>query len=106
MTERLWQRRLTDAEMDGLRESVVSADSPIDAVGAAIEGVLHIGLAEAKGSSFAAEDSIDPREFAVPSDQWSEICEWLVGFSASQQTGANLLMTWLNIGPSAFEEEQ
>ena len=104
---RLWQRRLTDDEMAGLlaAANAAGAATPRDALESIVVGVFDIGLGEAIGSSFHAEDSVVPWQFALPLDQWKAIAEWLMSVSADDLEAANMLMVWMSVGPSAFEEE-
>lgn len=48
---------------------------------------------------------IDPKQYALPADQWREIGDALT-HDASDLGATNRLMTWMNIGPSSFEDDQ
>ena len=48
--------------------------------------------------------SIDPKLYALPADQWCEIGDALT-HGASDLEASNRLMTWMNIGPSSFEDD-
>ena len=91
-----WARRLTDEEMDELeRES---------AAGAVIR-IMTLGLEET-GSSWEAEASIDPRQFAIPDFQWRRLAEATSRKATPDRSVANeMLSIWVNKGPSGYRPE-
>ena len=50
------------------------------------------------GSSYEQETAINPTQFKIPEDQWRTICKVM-----TDKFGGG--MTWVNIGPSAIQED-
>ena len=80
-----FSRELSQDEMDELKE--------IHNSHLIVKRFFEIALIDI-GSTWDAEDSIDPKEFAIPEEQWKEIAVHLVTFDGQ--------WTWMNIGPSAI----
>lgn len=78
-----FSRELTQEEMDDLKS--------IHDSNAIIRRFFDIALTDI-GSSYDAEDTIDPKEFAIPEKQWREIATHIVVFEGQ--------FNWMNIGPS------
>lgn len=80
-----FSRELSQNEMDELKRL---HDSNL-----IVKRFFEIALVDI-GSSWDAEESIDPKEFAIPEKQWKEIATHLVTFEGQ--------WNWMNIGPSVI----
>lgn len=105
--QRSWMRQLTKREMLDLEQKIEAAKSGPDALEEAIVGFFEIALWELLGKSWKECDHVNPTDFAIPKEQWSQICQWLI--EADQKDRANpdsrigVTLQWMNIGPSSFE---
>lgn len=100
---RKWQRPLTERELAGIVTAIEQADTPIAALCAAVIGVFEIGLGDS-GSSWAEVDQVKPWDYAIPEHQWHLIGEALLKRQDRGDLGrVNLLLDWMNKGPSAYE---
>jgi hypothetical protein len=50
-------------------------------------------------------NKIQPTAYAIPKKQWLDISRWLSEYS-NQVTRVSVTMQWVNIGPSAYDEEE
>lgn len=74
-----------------------------DPAGAIVECWRVVGVDLA-----AVDGPVDPTAWAIPSDQWKAICGALVEGGHREDlgdgvTGVNWALTWMNVGPSAFD---
>jgi len=54
---------------------------------------------------YERQESVDPTAVALPSAQWREICGLLgSGVALDPIAGVNLGLSWMNSGPSAYED--
>jgi hypothetical protein len=54
---------------------------------------------------YERQESVDPTAVALPSAQWREICGYLTsGVDLDPLAGVNLGLSWMNSGPSAYED--
>jgi hypothetical protein len=53
---------------------------------------------------YAQQESIDPTETVIPSEQWKEICQILIDVSGPDINRVNLSLSWMNVGASSWEE--
>jgi hypothetical protein len=54
---------------------------------------------------YERQDTIDPRSIALPSEQWREVCGMLTnGVGSDPLSDVNLGLSFMNSGPSAYEE--
>jgi hypothetical protein len=53
---------------------------------------------------YSALETIDPTAFAIPESQWQHISGALM---SAAQTGekVNVALSWMNLGPSSYKEE-
>lgn len=102
MTDQL-QYVLSDVDMKHIAETIDTASSPVEAMVDTIVYVLDRGL-RLRGSSWEAEEMVDPTEFAIPKTQWLQIGEWLVEKKEEGDIArVNVLLDWMNRGPSAYD---
>lgn len=104
MSERLVARPLTDVEMLAITGGIESAETPVDGLVHALKTTFDVLLHDV-GSSWDEAESVDGRQFAIPSAQWIAIGEAIKARAALQPLeGVNLLLDWVNKGPSAIAE--
>lgn len=113
MTTHKFKRRLTDDEMDRITSAVTDATTPTEALVAAIRGFFDIGLQETEGCGWAdvvsREAKVNGSEYAIPEDQWHALGEHLLRRGdqlSSSLTTINLLLDWMNLGPSSYAEPE
>lgn len=55
---------------------------------------------------WAIAETIDPRSYAIPERQWTEISQMFVeeGRKHSALDGVNLSLSWMDVGPSAYKD--
>jgi len=97
-----WQRPLTDNELARITAAIEAAETPVEALCAAIIGVFEIGLHD-QGSSWAEVDQVKPWDYAIPEPQWHAIGAALLARSGSDLNRTNLLLDWMNKGPSTYQ---
>jgi len=101
---------LTDTEFTAVQESIDAAETPIDALVAALTQTFNALLSD-NGETFedySAERPLDGSRLLIPSSQWIQIGEWLnerAGALATDDIArVNLALSWMNSGPSGYEE--
>lgn len=50
---------------------------------------------------FSKMETVDPKEYTIPKDQWDAICTKLISLSKSSISNVNHGLDWMNIGPGA-----
>lgn len=97
-TELQVQRRFTDERMRAIVSVAIDSGDWQQAIVDAYKGF---------GVYLNDDDcpSIDPKLYALPADQWCEIGDALK-HGASDLEASSRLMTWMNIGPSSYEDVQ
>ena len=95
--------RLGKDEMGAVLGGIARAQSPIDALVAALDETF---MALGAGTIHGAGPKIDGRKWALADDQWRTICQALMDRSgelaAEDGIGrVNLGLDWMNLGPSS-----
>lgn len=99
------RRRLTDQEMQDILDGCAKAVTPGEVLSAVVIKTFEALSETAWGE---LPEKVDPRDYALPQDQWSELCQALIDRghkTADPLEGVNLGLDWVNIGPSAYEED-
>lgn len=98
-------RPLTNAEMQRIFDAIDDAATPVDSLIAAAFGTFNALLADASLSidNYSREAPLDGRNLKIPKDQWVEIGEALKSKEDTSLRGTNMLLDWMNLGPSAYE---
>jgi hypothetical protein len=96
MADERWARRLTNEELSTLEEKGLGREHGHFTVTLIVE-FFDLALREI-GSSWAAEESIDPVSFKIDSDQWLIMSKW-----CAHHDGVDGGLTWMNVGPSSRE---
>jgi hypothetical protein len=91
---------LPDSLMKAIRATVNSPDLSAPEKFEAVVLVVHgYGL-------FAANTgSIDPRAYAIPEAQWTELGELMQSLGDGPIAKVNMSLEWMNIGPSGYKPE-
>lgn len=98
---------LTAQTMSQIHDDIDSATGPTDGLVVTLNKVFT-----ALGSDWvhaSKHHRIDPTQYSIPAEQWSEICTWL-GNKAdcarpwSFLSGVDIMLDWVNFGPSHFTE--
>lgn len=87
--------RLKPTSMDTIRDAIKDHGEMVG-VETVWGEVLGYPLAEHDGS-------LNPWSFAIPDDQWRVICGWCLDSPVS--IDGMRCGTWINVGPSSYEEE-
>lgn len=53
---------------------------------------------------YRRQESVDPRQVAIPTAQWNAICQALMDAPANAVGRVNLGLDWVNIGPAADDQ--
>jgi len=101
--ERRWARALTLDEMLAIKLEVRTSAGVTDAFVRTLRKVFDIALHDL-GTCWNAEEQIKPWDFAIAESQWGEIVGWLCEQvdGSLDLTKANVLLDWMNKGPSAM----
>lgn len=109
MTDTTIRRPLTETEVASIHEGIDAADTPTDALMAALTLTFNALLSD-NGETFedySAERPLDGMRLLIPNSQWCQIGEWLnerAGALAQSDIGrVNLALSWMNSGPSGYE---
>lgn len=112
-TDHKFHRRLTDDELTRITSAVNEAGTPMQALAAAFEGFFDLALQEADGCDLAdlraRRGTIKPADYAIPEDQWHAIGELLLRRGEQLSTAlttVNVLLDWMNVGPSSYPEDR
>lgn len=87
------QVRLPESVMTAIRLLCQDKMDPLMLV----EAVIVIALGAAWYMAHDAETKLDPRQFAIPEEQWQEIAKALM-------SAEGLGLMWMNFGPSGYRE--
>ena len=102
---RVVERALTDVEYGVIVSSIDSAPTVVEALIDAVKGTFNALMSDV-GKTFDGEERIDPKEWAIPEDQWKSLLGALQeraereGDSHEEIVGLGL--QWMNYGPSGF----
>lgn len=98
-------RPLTDAEMQRIVTAIDEAATPIDSLIAAAFGTFNALLADASLTidHYSREAPLDGRNLKIPKEQWVQIGEALKAKEDTSLGGTNMLLDWMNLGPSSYE---
>lgn len=102
---------LSDADMLGIFEAIDNRISAFDIFVYGWSATWNAILAQ-EGLSLAdfTEDSIDPRKYAIPTDQANEITNRMI--TRARKVGVDnmtitsvIMMEWINVGPASYNAE-
>jgi hypothetical protein len=103
--ERRVARALTEVEYGVLVSAIDAAPSASEALVRAVKGTMNALMSDV-GTSWDAEEKIDPTEWAIPSDQWQSLLKALQD-KVEPTEGADgvvgIGLQWMNYGPSGFD---
>ncbi len=102
--EYLFKRRLTDNEMTGIEAAIGIADSAAAALEAALIEFYDVAVRATHARHYSEVGAINPRDFAIPEDQWTAIAALLIS-SGDGLIGAWAGMEWMTYGPSIYKAE-
>lgn len=103
-----WRRPLTDVEMEAVLACATDAgETAGEAFVHTAIAVFSIGIRERDGRTWdelmASDDTLSPWDYAIPADQWQAISRALVAREQrSPMAGVNVLLQWMNQGPSSY----
>lgn len=105
------QRPLTNTELGAVILAIDVAETPIEAVVSALRVTYNLLLAEfgETWDDYDSERRLDPKLYAIPGGQWRLLGEKMMERCTAigqQDDGVQVTLTWMNIGPGSYEEDQ
>lgn len=97
------ERSLTPWEMKELQEEIERAHRwGHDPATQALIGFYQKACLWYGGLPFEERETVEPTSFAIPVEQWKQICQWLI--DCEKPGGPVYGLRWMNSGPSSYEE--
>jgi hypothetical protein len=91
---------LPDCLMRAIRLMAKDKDCPpLQAYEAAV--LISFGYA-----LWGQQEQLDPTKFAMPDEQWGQICQYLMDVKDSDIDRVNYGLSWMNQGPAGYQPEK
>jgi hypothetical protein len=98
MSDPRHRHRLTEAELSNVK-TAIDGGSFVDAI-VAVYSTFGVDLTD------ESAEPVQPTHYAIPTDQWHVICQWLSGRKQPGRIAqANAALDWVNVGPSSYEDD-